>query len=101
MNEENNPILCNEEIIFAIKRIKVLKEIAENYQRLIKELEMQVKDYMQDNDAICDEDGVVLVTYKTANVAPRFDVKWFQYENPAIYEKYLVESKEQRRFLVK
>ena len=89
---------------------KALSQIAEicekkaTYDALGKEIEAlqdKLKLYMADSEALTDESGNVLLTWKSGKDKTAFDSKTFAAENPELYAKYCKTVPGARSFLIK
>lgn len=98
---DEEPLIINEEIQVACERLFMAKVNTKINEKIQKDLETQIKAYMKNHDILHGHDGKPCVTWKNAKGSLRFDAKRFAEENQAIYEKYLVMGKPQRRFLIK
>lgn len=88
----------------AIDQINVLREKKAMYDALgdeIAELQNSLKMFMEDSEAIVDENGTVLLTWKSGKDKTSFDSKRFAEENPDLYDKYCKTVPGSRSFLLK
>ncbi len=88
----------------AIDQINVLREKKAIYDALadeIAELQNSPKMFMSDSEAIVDENGTVLLTWKSGKDKTSFDSKRFAEENPDLYERYCKSVPGSRSFLLK
>ena len=84
--------------------VKVLKTVKEDIKRL-EVLEEQslvhLQNTMKERGTLLSPTGEVLATWKSAKPTMRFSASLFQQAMPDVYEKFVVETKGSRRFLVK
>lgn len=88
----------------AIDQINVLREKKAMYDALgdeITELQNSLKMFMEDSEAIVDENGTVLLTWKSGKDKTSFDSKRFAEENPELYDQYCKSVPGARSFLLK
>lgn len=91
----------SERLAALIGQIKVNREVIKDTEKLIDALELEVKSALGDAEALVDEDGKPLVTWKSTKPRVSFDVKQLEHDHPEIYANYLKEGKASRMFLVK
>ncbi len=88
----------------AIDQINVLREKKAMYDALgveISDLQDSLKMYMADSEAILDDTGTVLITWKSGKDKTSFDSKTFAAENPDLYAKYCRTVPGSRSFIIK
>ena len=88
----------------AMAQIAEIREKKAQYEALGKEIEAlqdSLKMYMTDSEAILDESGNVLLTWKSGKDKTSFDSKTFAAENPDLYAKYCKTVPGARSFLIK
>ena len=88
----------------ALAQIAEMREKKAKYAALekeIEELEADLKMFMKDSEAIVDESGTILLTWKSAKDKVSFDSKTFASENPELYAKYCKTGPWARTFLIK
>ena len=88
----------------ALGQIAEIREKKAQYEALGKEIDAlqdSLKMFMSDSEAILDESGNVLVTWKSGKDKTSFDSKAFAAENPDLYAKYCKTAPGSRSFLVK
>ena len=88
----------------ALEQISEIREKKAQYEALGKEIDAlqdSLKMFMSDSEAILDESGNVLVTWKSGKDKTSFDSKAFAAENPDLYAKYCKTAPGSRSFLVK
>jgi len=88
----------------ALDQINVLREKKAMYDALgdeIMGLQNSLKMYMEDSEALLDEDGTVLLTWKSGKDKTTFDSKRFAEENPDLYDRYCKTVPGARSFLLK
>lgn len=98
---EDNSITIDDAIRVEIENVKFYKEELARIDAKIKESQIKIQNYMQHNSFLIDNDGSVLVTWKSAKPRKAFDSKAFEQENPELYSKYVKEGKAYRTFLIK
>ena len=64
-------------------------------------LKAEVMRALGESDALVDERGNVLCTWKAAKPSQRFDAKAFQAAHPALYAEFIKAGESSRRFLLK
>lgn len=95
----NTSVMATYKIIEHLERIKSIKAAIKNYEKEYKHLEIIIKNHMQNADALTDEFGHELVTWKNRETA-KIDAATLKSENPELYKQY--EKKSQYRvFLLK
>ncbi len=85
-------------------QIAEIREKKAQYDALGKEIEAlqdSLKMFMTDSEAILDETGSVLLTWKSGKDRTSFDSKTFAAENPDLYAKYCKTVPGARSFLIK
>lgn len=97
----DNSITINNDILSEIENLRLYKEQLAKIDNQIKESQIKIQNYMQHNSFLLDNDGSVLVTWKSAKPRKAFDSKTFEQENPELYSKYVKEGKAYRTFLIK
>lgn len=88
----------------ALAQIAEIREKKAQYDALGKEIDIltnALKMYMTDSEALLDESGNVLLTWKSGKDKTSFDSKLFAAENPELYAKYCKTVPGSRSFLVK
>ena len=88
----------------ALDQINVLREKKAMYDALgieIADLQDSLKMFMADSEAILDETGHVLLTWRSGKDRTSFDSKAFAAENPELYAKYCKTVPGARSFLLK
>ena len=88
----------------ALDQIAVLREKKAMYDALgdeIADLQNSLKLFMEDSEALLDEDGTVLLTWKSGKDKTTFDSKRFAEENPDLYDRYCKTVPGARSFLLK
>jgi putative phage-type endonuclease len=91
----------NDEINDALEHIKEIKNYISMAQEKQKELEETVKVYMGKSPVLTSKENKVLATWRTAKSSKRFDANRFKEEQEMLYNEYLTDGTEQRRFLIK
>lgn len=82
-----------------LQEVRELKEEIKCLQEREKHLKEKIADIIADSDAICNEEGTLLATYKTIEKTV-FDLPTFKKVNPEIYEEFCKHT-EIRTFLLK
>jgi putative phage-type endonuclease len=88
----------------ALSQIAEIREKKAVYDALGKEIEAlqdSLKLYMADSEALLDESGNVILTWKSGKDKTSFDSKTFAAENPDLYAKYCRTVPGARSFLIK
>ena len=94
-------IEASHEILDKMTELNGLKSQEKLLHTEIEHLNFQVKEFMQDNEALIDERGSVRATWKNTAPKLKLDAKKLEAEHSDIYQQYLKERKGSRMFLVK
>ena len=100
----STPEKCIEADETALDQINVLREKKAMYDAIgdeIAELQDSLKMYMEDSEAVTDNEGNVLLTWKSGKDRTSFDSKAFAAENPDLYERYCKTVPGTRSFILK
>lgn len=86
--------------------LKTQKQLIDEMSKQKKELEDEIKVYMQDAEVLCmqgtrEQNPVVIATYKSAKESQKFNEKAFSAEHPELYQQYMTSTAGSRRFLIK
>lgn len=84
-----------------ITELKQLKEKKKLIESEIETVENSLLPVIADNEALTDEGGNLLLTYKASKDSETFDTKKFKSENPELYKKYILIKPGARRLLLK
>ena len=99
-HEDGKSVDADDTLRQTYEELKKVKEEISVLDVKKKDLENMLKMSMADAESI--KDGkTVLATWKTGKDGKKFDDKTFAKEHPDLYEKYQVETKGIRRFLLK
>lgn len=99
-HEDGKSIDADDTLLQTYEELKKVKEEISVLDGKKKDLENRLKMSMADAESI--KDGkTILATWKTGKDGKKFDDKTFAKEHPDLYEKYQVETKGIRRFLLK
>ncbi len=88
----------------ALAQIAEIRAKKAQYEALGKEIEAltdSLKMFMTDSEALLDESGNILLTWKSGKDKTSFDSKTFAAENPDLYAKYCKTVPGARSFLIK
>lgn len=88
----------------ALDEVAQLNEKKAMYVALGEEIDMltdSLKMYMTDSEALVDQEGRVILTWKSGKDKTSFDSKRFAAENPDLYDKYCKTVPGARTFLLK
>ncbi len=91
----------NSDIDFCVERLRELRMISASIKKEEEELRAKICEYMGEADELYNDRGFMLVSYKQAMPTYRIDQKALRDAMPDVYEKFLVETKSSRRFLIK
>jgi putative phage-type endonuclease len=80
--------------------LKRVREESDAIEVKKHQLEILIKKSMGDFESI-ENSGKTLATWKTTKPGQKFDIDTFKQVYPEIYNKYLIETAPQRRFLIK
>lgn len=94
-------IAADDKALEQIAEIREKKAMYEALGKEIDELTDSLKMYMTDSEALLDETGNILVTWKSGKDKTSFDSKTFAAENPDLYAKYCKSVPGARSFLIK
>jgi putative phage-type endonuclease len=89
------------EVVAAVKRLAALKEAMKETEREIDGLEAIVKGAIADGDALIDDAGAYLATWKSTRDSEKFDADAFSKAHPELYREFLKREPGYRRFLLK
>jgi hypothetical protein len=85
----------------AIEQLKVLKGKIKELEAVYEGWEVQIRNYMTDNEEIRSIDGSTLVSWKSAKSSMKFSADLFKQAMPDIYKQFVIEQSGSRRFLIK
>ena len=94
-------ITATQQVEEAIQQIKALKKKIAELEAFEQDWEVQLRNYMSDNEEIRSVDGSTLVSWKSSKSSKKFDAKLFQQSMPDVYKSFCMESPGARRFLIK
>jgi len=94
-------ITANQDLLEKIETLKEVKQTRANAEKLVKEIEVDIKSIMGDAEWITDEEDNKLVTWKSGVGRISFDSKSFKSDNPELYESYTKVSGPIRTFRIK
>ena len=94
-------ITATQQVEMAVTYLKDIKNQIKNLEITEQDIELQVRNLMEDKQEIRAVDGTTLVTWKSSKGSKRFSSTLFQQAMPDIYEQFVVEQPGARRFLVK
>ncbi len=94
-------IEASHEILDKVNALHELKSQDKMLHKEIETLSFEIKDFMQDNEALIDESGEVKATWKSTCPRLKLDAKKLAKEHEGIYQEYLKESEGSRMFLIK
>jgi len=94
-------IVATQNIEQAVAQLKAVKQGIKQLEEQEEQIEVALRNLMQDKDEIVSFSGETLVTWRSSKVSKRFSATLFQQAMPDIYEKFVVEQPGSRRFLVK
>jgi hypothetical protein len=97
---KNRNIEIIENHVYLVNKLKELKNQIKIYESQAEKLKKQLVDhYLVNNDKLCDENGLIICTYKTS-IREFFQANVFKKDEPILYNKYL-DLKEIKTFLIK
>ncbi len=94
-------IIISPEIASYVVALRDLKSELKRREDQKEKLEVQIKNFMGENEVLVDENMVPLVTWKQAKGAERLDTKAVKENEPDVWERYVKIGEPTRRFLVK
>lgn len=100
-HSEGKILIAVPETYQVIKEIKKLKGQKKEIENNIEELENSLLPVINDSEAVTDDAGNILLTYKATKDTETFDTKSFKVDNPELYQKYLIPKPGSRRLLIK
>jgi predicted phage-related endonuclease len=84
-----------------VERLKALKSELKKFEALEEAALVHLQNTMKDRGTLLSPAGEILATWKSAKPTMRFSSSLFQQAMPDVYEKFVVETKGSRRFLLK
>jgi len=94
-------ITATQQVEMAVTYLKDIKNQIKNLEVAEQDIELKVRNLMEDKQEIRAVDGTTLVTWKSSKSSKRFSSTLFQQAMPDIYEQFVVDQPGARRFLVK
>ena len=94
-------ITATQQVEMAVTYLKDIKNQIKNLEMAEQDIELKVRNLMEDKQEIRAVDGTTLVTWKSSKTSKRFSSTLFRQAMPDIYEQFVVEQPGARRFLVK
>jgi hypothetical protein len=94
-------IIATQNVEHAIEQLKVLKGKIKELETVYEGWEVQIRNYMTDNEEIRSIDGSTLVSWKSAKPSMRFSADLFKTAYKDLYEKFVIQQPGSRRFLIK
>lgn len=98
---EINSIPATTEIECLVMDAKAAKALIKETEKKLKKIEVSICSFMKDKEDLVDEDGIVIVTWVQPADTKRFDLARFKEEQGALYEAYIIEKPNDRRFCLK
>jgi len=96
-----NQIVATQNIEQAVSQLKAVKQNIKALEDQEEQIEVAIRNLMQDKDEIVTYSGETLVTWRSSKASKRFSSDLFKQAMPDIYEKFVIEQPGTRRFLVK
>lgn len=102
-HEQHGKIIqATEDIQGLLYQLRTLKDTGKELQLQTKEIEDNIKVYLGDAEALVDNTGKVLATWKTAKPTKKFDLKALEADySPHDLARYYYEQEGTRRLLIK
>jgi len=94
-------VRADELITEKVSSLQDLRAHSEEITKQMNSLQLDIKNYMQENELLVGDDNEVLVTWKNTNPRVNIDLKRFKEEQQDLYLEYANYSKSSRVFLVK
>ena len=94
-------ITATQDVEHAIEQLKVLKSKIKELETVYEGWEVQIRNYMTDNEEIRSIDGSTLVSWKSSKSSAKFSTDLFKQAMPDLYKQFVIESAGSRRFLIK
>lgn len=100
-HQPGKSIIATDELQKSIAELKTISEAikAAKDQEAIAKLKIQM--IMGDCESVINEDGIPLVTWKSAKDSLEFDTERFKAEHPELFRSFQIPKAGSRRFLVK
>lgn len=100
-SESGTQLVATDELLKAYESLKQINQCIEVLKKDKEKAESAIKIAMCGNEALVNEKGDTLVTWRTAKSTMKFQEDQFKKENPDMWERYTAEKEGSRRFLVK
>jgi len=100
-SEKLDYLVATPELEHSVNKLRNVRRSIDELTKLKEEFESEIKAALGEAQSLFDEDGTCMLTYKRGESVKRFDAKWLKEQDPATYEKYIVESPGNRTFLLK
>lgn len=94
-------VIADTEIIDKVMHLKQLKMQEDVLSEEIKQVQLSIKNYMQDNEILTDTGDNALVTWKSSKPRKVFDAAELKKEHEEIYIRYVKEINPVRPFIIK
>lgn len=94
-------VRADELIIEKVSSLQGLKARSDEISKKMNCLQLDIKNYMQENELLVDDNNEVLATWKNTNPRASIDLKRFKEEHQDLYLEYANKLKSSRVFLVK
>ena len=94
-------ITATQQVEMAVTYLKDIKNQIKHLEVAEQDVELKIRNLMEDRQEIRAVDGTTLVTWKSSKGSKRFSSTLFQQAMPDIYEQFVVDQPGARRFLVK
>jgi predicted phage-related endonuclease len=96
------PVFATQDAIEAVNSLRFIRDRKRILEADEEDLKGRIISALGDaGDALVDDDGNTLVTYRIGKGRQTFDAKAFGKDHPDLYEKYLRNGEPSRRFLLK
>lgn len=100
-NDNGQSIVATAQIEHLCQELKRIKQALSELEDAEEKAKLFLQNALADKSQIVSPAGEILVTWKQAKGAKKFDAKKLQAEMPHFYEQFVVEQPGSRRFLVK
>lgn len=98
---ENKEVIADETVEKAYRVMTIGLKRINDLQAAVDNCKVVLMDYMKDADALLDDQGNYLATWRLSKETEQFDRKAFAQDHPELYKKYLKPARRRRPFLPK
>jgi len=98
-NNDVKTMLINDEVSKIVDELRDIRAEVSTLKEREELLKMKLQNIVGDSEILCDDDGIIRVTYKYI-VGKRFNSKAFKEAEPTMYARFMEVTK-QRKLLIK